>query len=113
MKIVLTHGYFLEEDEKEKLIMKPYPPLGILYVSAFLEEQGYPNEVYDSTFSGFDNLCSYLVHEQPQLIGIYTNLVTKINVLRLIRFIRSHSRLANSVIVLGGPEVRNHKEKFL
>ena len=44
MKIVLTHGYFLEEDPKEKLIMRPYPPLGILYISAYLEENGFPNQ---------------------------------------------------------------------
>jgi len=113
MKIVLTHGYFLEEDEKEKLIMKPYPPLGILCVSAFLEEYGFENEVYDSTFSGFNRLCSYLEQEQPQLLGIYTNLMTKINVLRMIRFIRNHKKLADTFIVLGGPEVRNHKENFL
>ena len=26
MKILLTHGYFIAEDEKEQAIMKPYPP---------------------------------------------------------------------------------------
>ena len=30
MEILLTHGYFLEEDEKEKSIMRPYAPLGLL-----------------------------------------------------------------------------------
>ena len=51
MKILLTHGYFLAEDEKEKAIMRPYVPLGILYISAWLEQHGYNNEVFDSTFS--------------------------------------------------------------
>ena len=32
--IILTHGYLLNEDEKEQPIMKPYAPLGILYISA-------------------------------------------------------------------------------
>ena len=27
--LLLTHGYFLAEDEKERQIMKPYPPLGL------------------------------------------------------------------------------------
>ena len=35
--ILLTHGYFLSEDEKERQIMKPYPPLGLLYLSAYLK----------------------------------------------------------------------------
>ena len=32
--LLLTHGYFLAEDEKERQIMKPYPPLGLLSLSA-------------------------------------------------------------------------------
>jgi len=29
-RILLTHGYFLAEDDKERQIMMPYPPLGLL-----------------------------------------------------------------------------------
>lgn len=39
MKITFTHGYFIKEDEKEQEIMRPYPPLGILYLSAWLEKK--------------------------------------------------------------------------
>ena len=39
-ELLLTHGYFLSEDEKEQQIMKPYPPLGLLYLSAFLKTHG-------------------------------------------------------------------------
>ncbi len=30
--------------------MKPYPPLGLLYLSAYLKARGHAVEVYDSTF---------------------------------------------------------------
>ena len=60
MKILLTHGYFLSEDPKERLIMRPYPPLGILYISAYLEENGFDNEVYDSTFSNLATLKTHI-----------------------------------------------------
>jgi anaerobic magnesium-protoporphyrin IX monomethyl ester cyclase len=113
MKIVLTHGYFLEEDAKEQAIMRPYVPLGILYISAWLEKHGYDNSVFDSTFSSFDKLCYELLEQRPRVLGIYTNLMTKLNVLRIIRFVRSRQELAHTSIVLGGPEVRNHMEKFL
>jgi len=113
MKILLTHGYFLQEDAKEQLIMRPYPPLGLLYISAYLEEHGFDNEVFDSTFMSLDAMKAHLLEARPQLIGIYTNLMTKLNVLKLIRFIRSSSGLQESTIILGGPEVRNYKEKFL
>jgi radical SAM superfamily enzyme YgiQ (UPF0313 family) len=113
MNIILTHGYFLEEDAKEKLIMRPYPPLGILYISAWLEENGFSNTVFDSTFQSMEKLRTSLLEQKPQLIGIYTNLMTKLNVLKIIQFVKTHEELKNTRIILGGPEVRNHKMKFL
>lgn len=111
MNILLTHGYFLQEDPKELEIMKPYPPLGLLYISAYLEKNGFENKVFDSTFSDLESLKNYLVNYRPDVLGIYTNLMTKLNVLRIIHFIRE-KKLAVKII-LGGPEVRNHKENFL
>jgi len=113
MKILLTHGYFIGEDAKEQAIMRPYVPLGILYISAWLEQHGYDNEVFDSTFSSFDNLCARLLDQRPEVVGMYTNLMTKLNVLRIIRFIKSREELQRTKIILGGPEVRNHAIKFL
>jgi radical SAM superfamily enzyme YgiQ (UPF0313 family) len=113
MRVLLTHGYFLEEDAKEQAIMRPYVPLGILYISAYLEQYGYDNDVFDSTFSSFHNLCERLLQQRPSVIGIYTNLMTKLNVLRIVRFIKSNDELQHTRIVLGGPEVKNHALKFL
>lgn len=113
MKILLTHGYFLDEDPKEREIMRPYVPLGILCISAYLEQHGYDNQVFDSTFSSFEKLKEYLFTRKPDVIGIYTNLMTKLNVLRIIKLIRSDESLHHSKIILGGPEVRNHIENFL
>jgi anaerobic magnesium-protoporphyrin IX monomethyl ester cyclase len=111
MRILLTHGYFLEEDEKEKHIMKPYVPLGILYISAFLEQQGYDNKIFDSTFSNKDTFYRYLSEFKPGVIGIYTNLMTKLNVLKMIQHIKTN--LPDTIIVLGGPEIRASAENFL
>ncbi|WP_276132992.1 B12-binding domain-containing radical SAM protein [Polluticoccus soli] len=113
MKILLTHGYFLEEDPKELLIMKPYVPLGILYISAYLEKCGFENEVFDSTFRSFKSLTETIIKNRPDVIGIYTNLMTKINVLKIVKFIKSNEALKDTRIVLGGPEVRNHANDFL
>ena len=113
MKILLTHGYFLMEDPKEKAIMRPYPPLGILYISAWLEQNGFNNDVYDTTFSKPEDQQTYLKEQLPLVVGIYTNLMTKLNVLELMRFIRNESSMISTKIVLGGPDVRNHKENYL
>lgn len=113
MKLLLTHAYYLNEDPRELLIMKPYVPLGILYIAAFLEEHGYPNQVFDATFSDFNSHCDFLKEHKPEVIGIYTNLMTKVNVLRLISFIKNEPTLNHTKIILGGPEVRNHAPNFI
>lgn len=111
MEILLTHCYFIQDDEKEQEIMRPYPPLGILYLSGYLEEQGIENEVYDTTFSSKQDFRLYLLHHKPHIIGIYVNLMTKLNVLETIRFVKEN--LPDTVIILGGPEVRYSAENFL
>ena len=111
MKILLTHGYFLNDDPKEKIIMKPYAPLGILYVSAYLERKGFSNEVFDTTFSSMQKLREYLLEFKPDVVAIYVNLMTKLNVLEIIKFIKSNLNQAN--IVLGGPEIRYNADDFL
>jgi len=60
MDILLTHGYFLYEDPKELQIMKPYPPLGILYICSHLRKRGVNAEVFDSTFSSRQDLWDLL-----------------------------------------------------
>ncbi|MBC7863052.1 MAG: B12-binding domain-containing radical SAM protein [Bacteroidia bacterium] len=113
MSILFTHGYFLCEDPKEQEIMKPYVPLGILYISAYLEKNGISNEVFDSTFSSFDELKSKLIAERPEILAIYTNLMTKLNVLKIIRLVKNELKLIDTKIILGGPEVRHHLKNFL
>jgi anaerobic magnesium-protoporphyrin IX monomethyl ester cyclase len=51
LDILLAHGYFLFEDEHEKQVMRPYPPLGILHLSSYLKSKDFNVQVFDSTFS--------------------------------------------------------------
>ena len=113
MNVFLTHGYFLDEDVKEKKVMRPYPPLGILYLAAYLTEAGIPVEVFDTTFSSRPELERRLLQQRPAVVGLYTNLMTKVGVLAIIRFIRAQPTLAGTHIVLGGPEVTHHVDRFL
>src|ERR1700722_19814291 len=100
MDILLTHGYFLYEDPKELQIMKPYPPLGILYICAHLRSKGLDVEVFDSTFSSRQQLFDLLRQAPPSVIGIYANLMTRPNVVEILRVARG----AGWQTVVGGPE---------
>jgi radical SAM superfamily enzyme YgiQ (UPF0313 family) len=113
MKITFTHGYFIKEDEKEQAIMRPYPPLGILYLSAWLEKNGLDNEVFDTTFSTKKELYQHLEKEQPDLVPIYTNLMTKVNVIELVQFICASPLLKHTIVVLGGPDVTYNVPDYL
>ncbi|MGB0369539.1 MAG: B12-binding domain-containing radical SAM protein, partial [Flavobacteriales bacterium] len=106
-------GYFIAEDPKEAQIMKPYPPLGILYISAFLKQNGFDCDVFDSTFSSRETLEQKLVSECPSIVAIYVNLVTKVNVIKLMKFIRSQESLSETKIVLGGPDVTYNTNNYL
>ena len=59
MDVLLTHGYFLYEDPHELAVMKPYPPLGLLYVNSHLKARGVDSQIFDSTFARFDELEAY------------------------------------------------------
>jgi len=103
MDILLTHGYFLNEDPLEKKVMKPYPPLGLLYISSHLKSKGFLVEVLDTTFLNKTAAANFLKKERPELVGIYCNLMTKFNVLELISLCKE----IGSTVILGGPEPVN------
>jgi radical SAM superfamily enzyme YgiQ (UPF0313 family) len=107
--ILLTHGYFLYEDEKERQIMKPYPPLGLLYLSAYLKRAGFAAELYDSTLGSRAALDERLTHETGGVLGLYTNLMTRGNVVEITRKAAQHGW----TVVLGGPEAANYPEEYL
>jgi anaerobic magnesium-protoporphyrin IX monomethyl ester cyclase len=107
--ILLTHGYFLGEDEKEQQIMKPYAPLGLLYISAYLRRAGCGVDIYDSTWGSKPELYERLAREPGGVLGIYTNLITRGNVLAIVAEARRHGW----TVVLGGPESANYPEQYL
>ena len=111
MKIFLTHAYYINEDAAELRIMKPYVPLGILYISSYLKQHGFNVELYDSTFKSFEDQKKKLLDSKPEVIAVYCNLMTKLNVLPLMKFIRQE--LPKSKIILGGPEPPFYSEEFL
>jgi radical SAM superfamily enzyme YgiQ (UPF0313 family) len=111
MKVLLSHGYFIEEDLREKTVMKPYPPLGILYISAYIERLGIEHEVFDTTF--FNRVAFDIKLEQykPSVLALYCNLVTKVNIVQIMRDVKA--RYPKMTIVVGGPDVRFNKDAYL
>ena len=109
MDILLTHGYFLYEDPHELQVMRPYPPLGILYISSHLKARGFEVGVFDTTFRRRQAFFDYVAQTRPPVVGIYCNLMTKQNVLQMMRFCKEQGLM----VVLGGPEPVNYPHEYL
>jgi anaerobic magnesium-protoporphyrin IX monomethyl ester cyclase len=109
MDILLTHGYFLYEDPKELQIMKPYPPLGILYICSHLRSKGLKAEVFDSTFSSRQQLWDVLQQGPPSVLGIYANLMTRTNVVEILGV----AKALGWTTVVGGPEPGAYVDEYL
>jgi len=107
--LLLTHGYFLHEDPKEMQIMKPYPPLGILYICSHLRSRGFKVEVHDSTFSTQEALHKQLKEQTPTVLGVYANLMTRPKVVKILAEAKRHGWRT----VVGGPEPGAYVEEYL
>lgn len=109
MDVLLTHAYFLEEDAHERAVMKPYPPLGVLYVAGHLRARGFAVEVFDSTFATRAELAARLERERPPVVGVYVNLMTRASALDLV----ARAKAAGARVVLGGPEPASYADRYL
>jgi radical SAM superfamily enzyme YgiQ (UPF0313 family) len=109
MDILLTHGYFLYEDPHEMKVMRPYPPLGILYISSYLKSRGFDVSVFDTTFQSMADFEARVAAERPPVVGIYTNMMTKFNVLKMMAICKQHG----ATVVLGGPEPPYYAGQYL
>ncbi len=109
MRLLLTHAYFIVDDEKEQNIVKPYAPLGILYLSSHLRRAGFDVEIYDSTFGSKEELFRILSDGIPGALGLYANLMTRGNAAEIAKYARD----CGWTVILGGPEPANYPDEYL
>ena len=109
MDVLLTHGYHLWDDAHERKTMRPYPPLGILYIAAHLEAKGVDVGVFDSTFVRADDFVRAVQESKPAVVGIYANMLTRKRVLPMIR----SAKQVGARVVVGGPDPANWPGEYL
>ena len=112
MSILFTHAYYISDDIKEQKIMKPYPPLGLLYISGYLKSKNVDNEIFDSTFFNQKEQLDFILEKMPKVVCIYTNLMTKIEVIKLVKILKTE-KYNFPKIILGGPDVTYNVENYL
>lgn len=109
MKLLLANSYFLENDPNERKIMKPYPPLGLLYVASALKEAGHEVGVFDGTFRSPSEFRRELQAFQPDLVGVYANVITRDVSLQLLAQARELGRAS----IVGGPDPTGDGDAYL
>jgi len=107
--ILLAGSHFLCDDAVEQKVMKPYPPLGVLYLSSYLKSRGFGVEVFDGTFATLAQFEKTIDTIQPRAVGISCNMNTKFGALRMI----NKTRQRGIVTILGGPEPVNYPQEYL
>jgi len=107
--ILLTHGYFLSMDALEQRVMRPHPPLGLLYLSSHLRQRGFRVGVFDSTFRTIEDFSDRLERDHPPVVGIAVNLMTKRNALRMIAM----AKRRGARVIIGGPDPPHHAASYL
>ena len=113
MSVLLTHAYYLSNDPKEHKIMKPYPPLGQLYISGYLNEQHIENYLFGTTFYTKEDQLAFIKEKQPDIVAIYSNLMTKVEVIKLMKILKTDAQYGFPIIVLGGPDISYNLENYL
>ena len=109
MDLLLAHGYFLSADPEEQRVMRPYPPLGLLYLSSHLKSRGVDVQVFDGTFQRLEDFTACLDRDRPPVVGIAANLMTKRNALQMM----AAARAAGARVIVGGPDPPHHAAEYL
>jgi anaerobic magnesium-protoporphyrin IX monomethyl ester cyclase len=109
MDLLLAHGYFLSLDAAEQRVMRPHPPLGLLYLSSHLKQRGIRVGVFDATFRSMADFSDLLERERPPVVGIAVNLMTKRNALTMIAM----AKRRGARVVIGGPDPPHHAAAYL
>jgi radical SAM superfamily enzyme YgiQ (UPF0313 family) len=107
--LLLANAYFLSLDAEEQRVMRPHPPLGVLYLSSHLKSRGIDVGVFDGTFRSLEAFADTLQRDRPPVVGIAVNLMTKRNALAMIALAKQHG----SRVVIGGPDPPYHAASYL
>lgn len=108
MKILLAHGYTITDDPREQEIMRPFPPLGLQYLAAFLEHD-HDVEIWDPTFLSRDEWPRVLDRVRPDRVGIYGHTVTRPALAQMV----AEAKDRGIAVIAGGPDPVQYLDAYL
>lgn len=111
LDLLLFHAYFLANDPHEQEIMRPFPPLGMQYLVAWLKQHGFPAvDWVDLTFqSGPDDFYARCADADPRVVGLYGHTVTRPVAKPMVARCRAEGRR----VIAGGPDPVQYVDEYL
>ena len=100
-RLLLAHPLFLSKSPEEQAASSPYFPLGLLYLAAYVRQQGHDVAIFDGTFCEDEQaFAASLVEHHPDVVGISSLQPTRTTALTL----AAMAAQSGTVVVLGGPD---------
>jgi anaerobic magnesium-protoporphyrin IX monomethyl ester cyclase len=111
MDLLLSNSHFLYHDLVEQSSAYVYPPLGPLYLSAYLKNANIGEiEVFDTTFAKDEQAFEqYLQAKRPRLIGIQAVITTRTRTRNMLKI----AQAMEIPVVVGGPDASTCYDQYL
>jgi len=105
-RVLLIYPYF--KPKRSRSIFR-FPPLGVCYVAASLQEVGYEVEVLDCTFTKLDTALAQAARTEADVVGVCSMMTMQEESIAFARHLRPHTKL----LVAGGLLPACDPETFL
>lgn len=108
--ILLANTYFLNRDATELRNMRPYAPLGVLYLAAYTRQQGFATRVYDNTFRADEKPFFRMLEEcNAKIVGFHSMFICRESAERLIKGCKERG----CTVICGGPDATVAQDLYL
>lgn len=91
------------ETKSMKDVMNIIPPLGITYIAAVLEKEGYYVKIAEGNFMNHDQIKEYIKNEKPDIVGITTTTPTFESVTKVANNVKNIDK--DIKVIIGGSHV--------
>ena len=120
MKVLFTHSYFLNFDNKQVKQAMPYPPLGTLYAMAYLREHGFEVKLFDTMFCHIPTDINTTIDEyKPDVFISYDdgfNYLTKMclkNMREACFKMQQYAKSKGCKVITSSSDATDHAEDYL
>lgn len=107
--LLLSNSYFLDLDEHEKTIMKPYAPLGPMSLSSYLKSKGADVHLHDTTFTDLADYRATVERLKPRVVGISSNCISRFTACEMAGIAK---RAGVGLVVAGGPDPVSYADTY-